>query len=144
MATIASMIAPAVELYLLENVDKARLENENRHLKHALKERFKPSNIIGNSKPMQEVYELIRKVAGAKATVLILGESGVGKELVANAIHYNSAAADGPFVKFNCAALPESIVESELFGHEKGAFTGAVAMRKGRFETGGRRHHLPR
>ena len=134
LATIASMIAPAVELYLLEHVDKARLENENRNLKHALKEQFKPSNIIGNSKPMLEVYELIRKVAAVKATVLILGESGVGKELVANAIHYNSAAADGPFVKFNCAALPESIVESELFGHEKGAFTGAVAMRKGRFE----------
>jgi Nif-specific regulatory protein len=134
LATIASMIAPAVELYLLENVDKVRLQNENCRLQSALKERFKPSNIIGNSKPMQEVYELIRKVATTKATVLILGESGVGKELVANAIHYNSPTADGPFVKFNCAALPESIVESELFGHEKGSFTGATAMRKGRFE----------
>jgi len=134
LATIASMIAPAVELFLLENVDKVRLENENRRLQNALKERFKPSNIIGNSKPMQEVYELIGKVATTKATVLILGESGVGKELVANAIHYNSATTDGPFIKFNCAALPETIVESELFGHEKGAFTGAAALRKGRFE----------
>jgi len=134
MATVASMIAPAVELYLLENIDKVRLEAENRRLHNALKERFKPSNIIGNSKPMQDVYDLIHKVAVTKATVLVLGESGVGKELVANAIHYNSATADGPFVKFNCAALPENIVESELFGHEKGSFTGAVAMRKGRFE----------
>ncbi|HEY0331970.1 MAG TPA: sigma 54-interacting transcriptional regulator [Rhodopseudomonas sp.] len=134
LSTVALMVAPAAELYLLENVEKVRLENENRRLQSALKERFKPSNIIGNSKPMQQVYELIHKVAGTKATVLVLGESGVGKELVANAIHYNSATADGPFVKFNCAALPESIVESELFGHEKGAFTGAIGMRKGRFE----------
>nr|CAE26817.1 Sigma-54 dependent, Vanadium nitrogenase transcriptional regulator, VnfA [Rhodopseudomonas palustris CGA009] len=134
LSTIASMIAPAVELYLLENVDKVRLENENRRLQSELKERFKPSNIIGNSKPMQAVYDLIQKVATTKTTVLILGESGVGKELVANAMHYNSGNADGPFVKFNCAALPENIVESELFGHEKGSFTGAVGMRKGRFE----------
>jgi Nif-specific regulatory protein len=134
IATVASMIGPAVELYLLENVEKVRLENENRRLQNALKERFKPTNIIGNSKPMQEVYELIHKVAATKATVLILGESGVGKELVANAIHYNSPSADGPFVKFNCAALPENLVESELFGHEKGAFTGATMLRKGRFE----------
>ena len=135
LATIAAMIAPAVELYLMENVEKVRLENENRRLRSALKERFHPSNIIGNSKPMLEVYELIQKVASTKATVLVLGESGVGKELVANAIHYNSACADGPFVKFNCAALPESIIESELFGHEKGSFTGAAGLRKGRFES---------
>ena len=134
LATIASMVAPAVELYLLENVEKVRLENENRRLRSALKERFHPSNIIGNSKPMLAVYDLIEKVASTKATVLVLGESGVGKELVANAIHYNGASADGPFVKFNCAALPESIVESELFGHEKGSFTGAAGLRKGRFE----------
>ena len=134
LATIASIIAPAVELYLLENVEKVRLEAENKRLNAELKERFKPSNIIGNSKPMKDVYKLIHKVAFTKATVLILGESGVGKELVANAIHYNSITAGGPFIKFNCAALPENIVESELFGHEKGSFTGAVAMRKGRFE----------
>ena len=133
-ATIASMVAPAVELYLMENVEKVRLENENRRLRSELKQRFHPSNIIGKSKPMLAVYDLIEKVASAKATVLVLGESGVGKELVANAIHYNSAFADGPFVKFNCAALPESIVESELFGHEKGSFTGASGLRKGRFE----------
>jgi Nif-specific regulatory protein len=134
LATIASMIGPAVELYLLENISKVRLENENRRLKNALRERFKPSNIIGNSKPMLEVYELVHKVAATKATVLILGESGVGKELVASAIHYHSPSADGPLITFNCAALPENIVESELFGHEKGAFTGAAALRKGRFE----------
>ena len=118
----------------MENVEKVRLENENRRLRSELKQRFHPSNIIGKSKPMLAVYDLIEKVASAKATVLVLGESGVGKELVANAIHYNSAFADGPFVKFNCAALPESIVESELFGHEKGSFTGASGLRKGRFE----------
>ena len=134
LATVASMVSPAVELYLLENSDAVKLHNENRRLKNELKQKFKPGNIIGNSKPMQEVYELIHKVAATKATVLALGESGVGKELVANAIHYNSALANGPFIKFNCAALPESIVESELFGHEKGAFTGAAALRKGRFE----------
>ena len=83
---------------------------------------------------MQEVYRLIEKVTKSKTTVLILGESGVGKELVASAIHYNGPNATGPFIKFNCAALPESVIESELFGHEKGSFTGATALRKGRFE----------
>ena len=134
LSTIASMIAPAVELYLIENIEKVRLENENRRLQNELKQKFHPSNIIGTSKPMQGVYDLIKKIANTRTTALILGESGVGKELVANAIHYNSSVSDGPFVKFNCAALPESIIESELFGHEKGSFTGAAALRKGRFE----------
>ena len=134
LTMIASMIAPAAELYLTENLDKVRLEAENCRLRSALKERFRPDNIIGNSKPMLEVYELIRKVAATKATVLILGESGVGKELVANAIHYNSSNAEGPFIKSNCAALPENLAESELFGHERGAFTGAVTLHKGSFE----------
>jgi len=135
LAAIALMIAPAVELFLMTNIDKVRLENENHRLKNALKERYKPSNIIGNSKSMQDdVYQLIGKVASTRATVLILGESGVGKELVANAIHYSSASAEGPFIKFNCAAIPENLAESELFGHEKGSFTGAVATHKGSFE----------
>lgn len=134
LAVLAATTAQAVELYLLENVDKANLEKENRRLRHALREKFKPSNIIGNSKPMQEVYNLIEKITRSKTTVLILGESGVGKELVASAIHYNSRHADGTFVKFNCAALPESVIESELFGHEKGSFTGATTLRRGRFE----------
>jgi Nif-specific regulatory protein len=134
LAMIAAMIAPAVELFLVENLDKVRWESETRRMRNVLKERFRPANIIGHSKPMQEVYDLVCKVASAKTTVLILGESGVGKELVANAIHYNSSNAEGPLISFNCAAMPETIAESELFGHEKGAFTGAVALRKGRFE----------
>ncbi|WP_016920377.1 sigma-54 interaction domain-containing protein [Methylocystis parvus] len=134
LSILATMTAQAVELYLLENVEKVALENENRRLRSALKAQFKPTNIIGNSKPMQDVYKLIDRVSRTKTTVLILGESGVGKELVASAIHYNSRASKGPFVKFNCAALPESVIESELFGHEKGSFTGAVGSRKGRFE----------
>ncbi|MFH1028374.1 MAG: sigma 54-interacting transcriptional regulator, partial [Pseudomonadota bacterium] len=134
LSTFASMIAPAVELYLMEHVDKVSLEMENRRLNEALKQKFKPANIIGSSKTMLDVYELVRKITNTKTTVLILGESGVGKELVAGAIHFNSTLAEGPFIKFNCAALPESIIESELFGHEKGSFTGATTQRTGRFE----------
>jgi len=131
---IATLIAQAVEIYLIDNEESIFLKQENERLKDALKEKFHPSNIIGNSKPMLEVYALIGKIAQTKSTVLLLGESGVGKELVASAIHYNSPQAAAPFIKFNCAALPESVVESELFGHEKGSFTGADKMRKGRFE----------
>jgi len=134
LSTFAAMVAPAVELYLMEHFDKANLEKENRRLNDALKQKFKPANIIGSSKAMLDVYEMVRKITNTKTTVLILGESGVGKELVAGAIHFNSTLAAGPFVKFNCAALPESIIESELFGHEKGAFTGAITQRSGRFE----------
>ncbi|TRW89629.1 sigma 54-interacting transcriptional regulator [Candidatus Methylobacter oryzae] len=134
LSILAATTAYAVELYLLENVRKVELEAENRRLHSALRKKFKPDNIIGNSKPMQEVFNLIEKVSRSRTTVLILGESGVGKERVAHAIHYNSPNSTESFVIFNCAALPESIIESELFGHEKGAFTGATAMRKGRFE----------
>jgi Nif-specific regulatory protein len=134
LSILAAITAQAVELYLLDNLKKAELKDENKRLMSELKKKFKPSNIIGNSKPMLEVYGLIEKITKSKATVLILGESGVGKELVASAIHYNSPNSRGPFVKFNCAALPESVIESELFGHEKGAYTGAGAQRKGRFE----------
>lgn len=134
LTILASIAAQVVELYLLENVQQVALEAENRRLRSALRNRFKPTNIIGNSKPMQEVYRLIEKVVRTRTTVLILGESGVGKELVASAIHYNSPVADGPFIKFNCASLPDSVIESELFGHEKGSFTGATGQRKGRFE----------
>lgn len=134
LATFASMVAPTVELYLMEHVEKPSLERENRRLNEALKQKFKPSNIIGNSKAMLDVYEHVRKITATRTTVLLLGESGVGKELVAGAVHYNSPLADGPFIKFNCAALPESIIESELFGHEKGSYTGATAYRTGRFE----------
>jgi Nif-specific regulatory protein len=134
LSIIAAMIAQAVELYLFETEERNFWKEENERLHSALKEKFRPMNIIGNSKLMLEVYSLIEKISKTKTTVLLLGESGVGKELVANAIHYNSSEESGPFVKFNCAALPEGIIESELFGHEKGAFTGADSARKGRFE----------
>ena len=110
------------------------LEDENRYLRAELDKKFSFENIVGTSEPMQRVFESIRMVARSKATVLIQGASGTGKELVARAIHYNSERKQGSFVTTNCAALPEGIVESELFGHEKGAFTGAYRMNKGRFE----------
>jgi Nif-specific regulatory protein len=134
LSILATTTAQAVELFMMANIQNAALESENHRLRQALEARFKPDNIIGNSKPMQAVYRLIEKVTRSRTTVLILGESGVGKELVASAIHDNSANAEGPFIKFNCAALPESVIESELFGHEKGAFTGAISLRRGRFE----------
>lgn len=132
LRVIAAIIAQAVELHLLERAHQKVLQSHQSH--SATQEAFKPANIIGHSRPMQAVYRLIDKVCRARTTVLILGESGVGKERVASAIHQNSHCADGPFVKFNCASLPESVIESELFGHEKGAFTGAISRRAGRFE----------
>ena len=110
-----------------------QLEQENKDLKRRLHERFDFSKIIGRSKPMLELFDTLSLVAPSDATVLIRGESGTGKELVANAIHENSLRKDRPFIKVNCAALPETLLESELFGHEKGAFTGADSARKGRF-----------
>jgi len=114
--------------------ERQRLVTENRELREALTERHRVEGIIGDSGRMQEVLSLVRRVAPSDATVLIRGESGTGKELIANALHYASPRAAGPLVKVNCAALAESLLEAELFGHEKGAFTGAVASRKGRFE----------
>ncbi len=134
LTIIAAMIAQAVKMRQGAIEEKQRLIDENRRLQDELKDRFRPANIIGNSRGMRKVYDLIAQVAKSDATVLIRGESGVGKELVASAIHYNSLRASKPFIKVNCAALPESVIESELFGHEKGAFTGAVTQRKGRFE----------
>ena len=134
LSIIASMIAQAVRLRRSVEEERERLMEENRRLQHELVERFRPANIIGSSRVMQAVYDLIGQVSASDATVLIRGESGTGKELVAHAIHYNSRRAAKPCIKVNCAALPESIVESELFGHEKGAFTGALRERKGRFE----------
>jgi Nif-specific regulatory protein len=134
LSIIASMIAQAVKLRQRAEEERHRLEDENRRLHHQLRERFRPSNIVGNSKSMHAVYDMIAQVTKSDTTVLIRGESGTGKELVAHAIHYNSHRADKPFIKVNCGALPESVVESELFGHEKGAFTGAISTRKGRFE----------
>jgi Nif-specific regulatory protein len=128
------MIAQAVKLRQQAQEERDKLEAENQRLRTELKERFRPANIVGNSREMQVVYDQIAQVAKSQSTVLIVGETGTGKELVANAIHYNSDRSDRPFIRVHCAALPESIIESELFGHEKGAFTGAVVERKGRFE----------
>ncbi len=111
-----------------------RLVKENRMLSQALSEKYRFGNIIGRSRPMLEIYDLITKVSQTKASVLITGASGTGKELIANAIHYNSPRKDKPFISINCGALTETLLESELFGHEKGAFTGAISMKKGRFE----------
>ncbi len=131
---LASMIAQAVRLRRTAQEEQERLSAENERLRAELRERFRPSNIVGNSHEMQMVYDQIAQVCKSAATVLILGETGTGKELVAQAIHYNSDRANKPFIKAHCAALPESVIESELFGHEKGAFTGAIGERKGRFE----------
>jgi DNA-binding NtrC family response regulator len=111
-----------------------RILTENRELREALQDRHRIEGVIGESGPMLEVISLVRRVAPSEATVLIRGESGTGKELIAKAIHFASPRASGALVKVNCAALPETLLESELFGHEKGAFTGAVASRQGRFE----------
>ncbi len=134
LSIIASMISQAVRLRQEAQEERERLLDENVRLQEQLQDRFRPDNIIGNSKAMQAVYDLIAQVSGSDATVLIRGESGTGKELVAQAIHYNSPRSGRPFIKVNCAALPESVIESELFGHEKGAFTSAIQQRKGRFE----------
>jgi len=120
------------------HISKAQKENlllmENRLLRTEVRKKFEFNNIIGKSKPMQEIFSLIEKVAPSNSTVIIYGGSGTGKELVAKAIHYNSPRADKPFIPFNCGAIPETLVESELFGHTKGAFTGAIQAKRGLFE----------
>ena len=121
-------------LYVNKAVSMYRVVKENRELRSAVEDRYSFHNIIGKSKTMRNVFQVIRKVAPASATVLIEGASGTGKELVARALHFNSHRKDKPFVAVNCSALTETLLESELFGHEKGAFTGAVSMKKGRFE----------
>lgn len=110
------------------------LVDENEYLRSELDKKFSFENIVGTSEPMEHIFDSIRMVANSRATVLITGASGTGKELVARAIHYKSPRKSGPFITTNCAALPDGLVESELFGHEKGAFTGAYRMTKGRFE----------
>ena len=124
------------ELLLIVNrlLKVLELEDENRSLREELEGRFSFKGLLGKNDKMREVLEKIKLVAPTDSTVLILGESGTGKELVANAIHHNSPRRDGAFIKVSCAALPESLLETELFGHERGAFTGALRQRKGRFE----------
>ena len=133
LSILSSLIAHAVRLRQFAAEERVLLA-ENQRLQRELADRYRPANIVGNSREMAPVYEMVRQVAESDATVLIRGESGTGKELVAQAVHYASQRCEGPFVRVNCAALPEGLIESELFGHEKGAFTGAAQQRPGRFE----------
>ncbi|HYE37541.1 nif-specific transcriptional activator NifA [Methylocaldum sp.] len=131
---VANLIAQSVGLLRSMEQKQLDLAAERDQLKQSLRRNYGFDNIVGRTPAMLRVFELVRQVAKWNTTVLIRGESGTGKEAIANAIHYNSACAGGPFVKLNCAALPDNLLESELFGHEKGAFSGAISQRKGRFE----------
>jgi DNA-binding NtrC family response regulator len=122
-----------IRVMLRRALNQRHLSRENRHLKRELRERYRFENIVGNSEAMEKVYRLIEKMSAISSNVLIVGETGTGKELVARAIHYNSERSDRPFVAVNCGALTESLLESELFGHVKGAFTGAIANQEGFF-----------
>jgi Nif-specific regulatory protein len=134
LGVVGSMISQAVRVQRLIRADRQRLVDENQHLRRELTERYDFANLVGNSGPMRQVYEQIAQVARTNTTVMLRGESGTGKELIAHALHYNSPRAKKPFVKVSCAALPQDLIESELFGYEKGAFTGAIAAKKGRLE----------
>jgi len=134
LSIVASMIAQGLKIQQMVLDEKTQLLSENITLKEKLKERYNLYNILGTSNKMTEVFQMIGRVADTDVTVLVRGESGTGKELVANAIHFNSTRSSKVFLKLNCAALPDMLIESELFGHEKGAFTGAIEQRSGRFE----------
>lgn len=134
LGVVASLLAQAIRIQRVIDAERDRLREENTHLKLELRERYDFSNMLGTSGPMRLVCEQVAQVARTDTTVLVRGASGTGKELVAQAIHDNSLRAKRPFIKVSCAALPESLIESELFGYEKGACTGAHATRKGRFE----------
>lgn len=134
LSVVSSLIGQAVKLHQTVFQEKKLLLDQNLQLRSELQARYQLENIVGRSKAMEEMSRSVIQVGPSKATVLLRGESGTGKELVARAIHYNSPRADRPFIKVNCAALPESLLESELFGHERGAFTGATQRRSGRFE----------
>lgn len=123
-----------IKLVIRKELDVRRLQEENRDLREALGKRYEFKNIVARSAKMQEVLAVVERVAPTHSTVLLGGESGAGKDLVARAIHQHSRRASGPFLKINCAAIPENLLESELFGYEKGAFTGAVAAKPGKFE----------
>ncbi|PYS95829.1 MAG: hypothetical protein DMF50_07130 [Acidobacteria bacterium] len=128
------LVRDTVVLAVRRAMEKTRLLRENQALQEQLVDRFSLTNVIGDHGKMQEVSRLVMKVAPSASTVVIYGESGTGKELIARAIHYNSPRASRPFHAINCAAIPEPLLESELFGHERGAFTGAVARKVGLFE----------
>jgi Nif-specific regulatory protein len=134
LSIVASMIANDINARRRSAIEREALETENLQLRSQLEDVYRPENIIGNSDAMRAVYRSIQQVADSDTTVLIRGESGTGKELVAHASHYSSPRARNAFVKVNCAALSENLLESELFGHEKGAFTGAIQARAGRIE----------
>ncbi|MDY6847549.1 MAG: sigma-54-dependent transcriptional regulator [Geoalkalibacter sp.] len=123
-----------LKVIVAKAVEKSRLVAENLYLRQQLRGKYKFDNIIGNSLPMQQVFSRLERIVNTESTILILGESGTGKELVAKAIHYNSPRKDKPFVAINCGAIPADLLESELFGHAKGAFTGAVSEKAGKFE----------
>jgi DNA-binding NtrC family response regulator len=123
-----------LEITIKNAIENKKLRSENILLRQRIREKFDATTLVGKSGKINEIMELIQRVSSTKATVLISGDSGTGKELVANIIHYNSSVANGPFIKVNCSVLAEGVLESELFGHEKGAFTGALYMKKGRFE----------
>jgi Nif-specific regulatory protein len=134
LQVVASIISQAVKIHHLVDDVKKEISRENVLLKRELKEKYKFGSIIGRSKNMEKLFEKIQLVSDSRASVLITGESGTGKEMIASAIHYNSNRSEKPFIKINCAAIPENLLESELFGHTKGSFTGAVADKKGKFE----------
>jgi len=134
LSIVTSMIAQGLKIQQMVQDEKKQLLTENITLKEKLRERYSLYNIVGTNNKMTEVFQMIERIADTDVTVLIRGESGTGKELVANAIHFNSSRALKPFLKLNCAVLPDTLIESELFGHEKGAFTGATEQRMGRFE----------
>jgi len=134
LSVVATMLASHVIKLETIRLEKEHLKEENRRLQNVLKDKYSIGNIIGNSNKMREVFQMISQVSKSNATVLIRGESGTGKELVANSIHYNSHREKNPFIKVNCAALPATLIESELFGHEKGSFTGAIKQKIGKFE----------
>jgi Nif-specific regulatory protein len=131
---VANLIGRSVRLSLDVEEEKKSIAEERDSLRRTVRHQFGFDNIVGHSPLMRRIFDQIRMVAKWNTTVLIRGETGTGKELIANAIHYNSPRSRGPYVRLNCASLPENLLESELFGHEKGSFTGAVGARKGRFE----------
>ena len=134
LTMIANLVGQTVRLHRNVTAERTQLMEEKRQLKRELQGKYSLDNVIGISKAMQEVFAEVHQSAPSRSTMLLRGESGTGKEVIARAIHYLSPRKDGPFIKVNCAALSETLLESELFGHEKGAFTGAQAERKGRFE----------
>ncbi len=134
LQVVASITSQSIKIQNLVEEAKKEISRENIQLKRELKNKYKFGSLIGKATAMEKMFEKIQLVADSRASVLITGESGTGKEMIANAIHYNSTRSENPFIKINCAAIPENLLESELFGHKKGSFTGAVSDKKGKFE----------